>query len=183
MKKILSALLATLLLLGILVACSETESPEPVSLAGALEHEAVPVQKQEPELSRLVVTLTIKERVLSCRPFAEIDDPPIEDAVTTAQIRRRGDTIVLATWNYEWGVITIEDIWDNYVVVYLDAYARNGIRNAETVKIAYGEELVIVTPTYGGAVEWTLVFDDRMNLLDIPPLWRSLYRIEQVHRW
>ena len=167
MKKIRSTLLVMLLLLGVLVACTETEISTPVPLPEGLERETVPMPKQEPELSRSIVTLTIKEQELHRRLY---DFP--EDAVTTTQLRRRGDTIVLETWNHEWIVMTIEDILDNYVVVHLDAYyTPNGTRNAETVEIAYGEEFVFRTPTFSAAVEWTLVFDDRINFLAIPSLW------------
>jgi len=132
MKKILFALLVLLLMIGILTSCVESA-----------EHEI-----DEPTMS---VTVTI----------AEVEwtrDGAGEPIITTQEAQHDG-VISLEAWDHEWWIITIEEIRSDYVIVRAEYHEpATGETETESIKIVFGQEHQITTPTYGAAVEWTLLF-------------------------
>ena len=132
MKKILFALFALLLMVGTLTSC--TESAE-----------------NEIDESTMPVTATI----------AEVEwtrDGASEPIITTQEVQHDG-VITLEAWDHEWWTITIEEIRDDYVLLLAEYHEpANGEKETERIEIAFGQEHKIATPTYGAAVEWTLLF-------------------------
>jgi len=132
MKKRLFALLSLSLMVGVLTSC--TVSAE-----------------NENDESTMSVTATI----------AEIEwtrDGAGEPIITTQGVQH-GGVITLEAWDHKWWTITIEEIRDDYVVLLAEYHEpANGEKETERIEIAFGQEYKITTPTYGAAIEWTLLF-------------------------
>jgi len=133
MKKYASLLLVVLLFVGTLASCTESaenEMDEPASQS---------------------VTVTIAE-VEWTRDGA---GAPI---ITTQEIQQDG-VITLEAWDHEWWTITTEEIRAGSVIVLAEYHEpATGEKEAERIEITFGQEHQITTPTYGAAVEWTLLF-------------------------
>jgi len=132
MRKILFALLALLLMVGTLVSCTESAANE-----------------IDESISQSV-TVTIAE-IERSRNGAN------EPIITTQEVQQ-DSVIILEAWDHEWWTITIEEIRADYLVLHGELRDPTGEKETERIEIAFGQEHQIATPTYGGTIEWTLLF-------------------------